>query len=337
MQLRDQLLNASPYLSDTVMVNAAEKEAVLPNSIVTEILAENPQSAKAENVLNKLNERTTPPNENEMAQIHANDTVLGHKESLESKVAFYRSEKVRNTSDLVRLYQKDTTVTNKLDSIESALANVNTPGSYYLQAFCRYGKHDSSGIITILNNVTSDFNLTSSEQNLHTYFNTYFDILLDLQSQNKSFAEIDTTQRTALNNMAANANGYVQTLARNLLLYNKTTVYHEPYILPDTTQTKSASVKSGNSNFNLWQSNNYFTLYPNPANQYITLEYTVDYNISKPVIEIVTLSGTRINSFRLTKHNGVKIIDLRDYRSGIYLVRLSNNGRTLQTERFVKY
>jgi len=46
MQLRSQLLNASPYLSDTVMVNAAKKEAVLPNSIVTEILTENPQSAK---------------------------------------------------------------------------------------------------------------------------------------------------------------------------------------------------------------------------------------------------------------------------------------------------
>ncbi|NOY49464.1 MAG: hypothetical protein GXO88_02700, partial [Chlorobi bacterium] len=38
MQLRDQLLGASPYLSDTVMVNSAAKEDVLPNSIITEVL-----------------------------------------------------------------------------------------------------------------------------------------------------------------------------------------------------------------------------------------------------------------------------------------------------------
>ena len=80
MQLRDELLSASPYLSDTVMVNAAEKEEVLPNSIVTEVLSANPQSAKAENVLSTLNARSNPPSDNQMAQIQANDTVLGAKE-----------------------------------------------------------------------------------------------------------------------------------------------------------------------------------------------------------------------------------------------------------------
>ncbi len=337
MQLRDELLSASPYLSDTVMVNAAEKEEVLPNSIVTEILSENPQSAKSDKVIDKLNERTTPPDNNQMAQIHANDTVLGQKESLESKMAFYRSEKVRNTSDLIRLFRKDTTFIHKLDSIIIALKNINSPTSYYLQAFCRYGKNDSTGVLNILNNVTSDFDLTTNEQNQHAYFETYFNILLDLQSKNKNFSQLDSTQYEVLNNIVSNTNGFPQALARNLLLYNNATAYHEPYLLVDTTQNKSAPVKSSNTGFSIWKGSNYFTLYPNPANQYITLEYNLRYNISNPVVEIVTLTGVHISTFRLAKQSGVIIIDLRAYLSGTYLLRLSNNNRTLQTAKFIKH
>ena len=125
-QLRDQLLDASPYLSDTVMVNAAEKEDVLPNSIITEVLTANPQSAKADNVLNTLNARNNPPSDNQMALIHANDTVLGNKEKLESKRSYYRGEKTRNVNELIRYFMADTSGAGMYDSIVNALSNVNT-------------------------------------------------------------------------------------------------------------------------------------------------------------------------------------------------------------------
>ena len=135
MQLRDQLLDASPYLSDTVMASAAAKEDVLPNSIVTEVLTANPQSAKADNVLNTLNARTNPPNDNEMAAIHANDTVIGHKESLESKLACYEGEKAKAVYDLARMYRNDTAIEAKSDSIEAALAQYPLTGFHVSAGF----------------------------------------------------------------------------------------------------------------------------------------------------------------------------------------------------------
>ncbi len=335
MQLRDQLLSASPYLSDTVMVNAAEKEAVLPNSIVIEILAENPQSAKAENVLNKLNERTTPPNNNEMALIHANDTVLGAKEKLESKEAYYASQKQQNVNDLVRLFMSDTTLTNVNDSIETALAHVSTPGSYYLQAFARYNKGDSTGVLNKLSDVTSDFDLNGYENDVHTGFEDYFKVILALQSEGKNVSEIDSTQKAVLYDIVQNAHGMVQALARNILIKTDGLVYNEPYLLPDTNTNKSAvAYLSNNSRF--WKIDNYFTLYPNPANNYITLEYKLELTAKKPVIEIYTLEGIHVNTFRLFNNQGVKIIDLRDYTPGTYLIRLSDNGKTLQSAKLVK-
>jgi hypothetical protein len=58
--------------------------------------------------------------------------------------------------------------------------------------------------------------------------------------------------------------------------------------------------------------------------------------VNKPVVEIFTLTGTHINTFRLPHCVGIKIIDTRAYKPGTYMVRLIDNGKTLQTAKFVK-
>lgn len=78
MEIRQELLDASPYLSDTVMISAAEKESVLPNSIITEVLIANPQSTKSDKVLDKLDERVEPPSGNQITKIQVNYSVSLH-------------------------------------------------------------------------------------------------------------------------------------------------------------------------------------------------------------------------------------------------------------------
>jgi len=337
MEVRQQLLNASPFLSDTVMVSAVEKEDVLPNSIVTEVLTANPQSAKSDKVLNKLNERDNPPNDNQMAVIHANDTVIGHKESLESQRDYYAAEKAEEVYRLIRMYAGDTAIQAKPDSIEAALGNIHTPASFYQQAFCRYNRGDSTGVIDVLNDIPSEFDLNGAQSAYHDYFEDYFNILLALQSEQKTFAEIDSTQKTVLYDIVNNTGGILQAYARNLLLiYKDGLEYHEPYIEIDTSTMKSAAVH--NPVFgNRWPQDVYFKLYPNPAKEYITLEYDMDYTAEDPVAEILTLRGEHIETFRLHGTQGVKIIDLRSWVPGTYLIKLSTNGKTLQNEKFVKF
>jgi len=336
MELRDELLAASPYLSDTVMVNAAEKEDVLPNSIITEVLTANPQSAKSDKVLTKLDERDNPPNENQMGQILANDSVIGHKESLESKLSYYTSEKARAVYDLSRLFMHDTTDLAIHDSIELARTNINSAASRYQQAFCRLNSNDSLGVINLLSNIPAEFDLDDTKSDYHDYFVDYFDVLFEMQTQNKTIIEIDSSQKATIHSIMDNTGGLLHAYARNILILTDGLVYHEPYLLSDTSSNKSATAKE-NAYSHFWDEENYFKLYPNPANGYITLEYKLDYGTSKPVVEVISVDGIHVSTFRLFNSTGIKIIDLRDWKCGTYILRLTSNGKMLQSAKFVKF
>ena len=80
-----------------------------------------------------------------------------------------------------------------------------------------------------------------------------------------------------------------------------------------------------------------FKIFPNPAREYISLEYNTDIGTAGAVIEIVDIQGKHIETFRLHDTRGVKVIDLRHWKTGTYIIRLSVNGKTLQSEKFVKY
>lgn len=336
MQLRDQLLDASPYLSDTVLANAAAKEEVLPNSIITEVLSSNPQSAKADNVLNALNARNNPPNDNEMAIIHANDTLMGAKEILESKKSFFSAQKQQNVNDLVRLIMQDMTITAVYDSIETILANISTPYSYYLQACTRYNRGDSTGVLNKLSEVTSDFSLNAYETTVHTGFEDYLNLMLTLKSENKDISEIDSVNKTAFYSIMQNSHDLPQAFARNILIKTDRFEYHEPYIFPDTTSTKSAMAIGYDYN-PFKKTGNNIKLYPNPANNYIAIEYIIPLNVDNSVIEIVSLTGTKMELMRLDKGVGQKIIDLRSYSPGTYIVRQYIDGKATYSEKFVKF
>ncbi len=336
MLLRDQLLASSPYLSDTVMVSAAEKEDVLPNSIITEVLTANPQSATASNVLSTLDSRSNPLSDIEMASIHANDTIMGAKEILESKQAFYTSSMQYAVNGLIRKYMSDSMLVDINDSIKTSISLINSPDSYYKQAFCNYNSGDSSEVLNTLAQVPSNFGLTTYQNDMHNGYEDYFDLLLELQNEGKSTTEVDSTQKNMLYSIMQNTNEILQAYCRNVLIITDGLVYHEPYLFPDTVSTKSIPVKKPNFGNSFLKSSDFLRLYPNPADEYLTIEYKVPYNSHKIIVEILTIDGHNIEVLTLNREWGEKIIDLRNFKRGTYLIRLWADGSVIETRKFIK-
>jgi hypothetical protein len=318
------------------MVSAVEKEEVLPNSILTEVLISNPQSAKSEKVLNKLNERQNPPSDNQMSLIHENDTIMGHKEKLESGRAHYSSLQQQAVGQLVRLYMADSMQEGLADSIDQALTFIQTPSSMYKQAFCRFKKGDSLGVFNMLNSIPSEFELTQTETELQNDYEDYFELLLQLKQQNKKIDEIDSLQKNLLYTILESGTYQLLAYCRNILIQVDSLGYNEPYLFPDLDEDKSSEVIHPTSIYNNDNIENqqYFKLYPNPAKEYITLEYSLETETG--TFEIFTINSIRKQTTSLSSRQGIKTIDLRGLENGVYLIKLLSKDKLLQTEKFVK-
>ncbi|MFP4555807.1 MAG: T9SS type A sorting domain-containing protein, partial [Bacteroidales bacterium] len=77
---------------------------------------------------------------------------------------------------------------------------------------------------------------------------------------------------------------------------------------------------------------NAVTLYPNPANDYIMLDYSNEFN-KEIELKIFSINGALVNSHRITKNNRVSIKNLS---AGIYIVQLIHDRTVVGSVRFVK-
>lgn len=86
----------------------------------------------------------------------------------------------------------------------------------------------------------------------------------------------------------------------------------------------------GNTSINTNITKNIFQLYPNPSTDQITVLYS---SKNQPFsYEIYDVAGNKVESNKLVP---TKIISLKKYQSGIYLVKISN-GKEASIEKVVK-
>ena len=90
LETRQELLNESPYLSDTVMKQAIYQENVLPNAMIRDVLVANPQSAKSVEMMNMLDMRLYPMPQYMKDEILQGKNILSAKDQIESQISMQK-------------------------------------------------------------------------------------------------------------------------------------------------------------------------------------------------------------------------------------------------------
>ena len=334
VDLRDDLINASPYLSDSVMISAIEKENVLTEPIITEILIANPQSAKSDSIQQALDNRFNQLSDDQRTDIDQGWFVSGAKESLESNLVFYKSQREKALNNIIRIFRTDTNCFAPTDSIISVLAQENSLRSQYDLAFEYYKLFDTTNAFAVLNAIPSNYSLGSSELIENQQYISCMNFLIQLNNNNKSMFEIDSIGKQFLYDLLDDSKGHLKALVRNILINIDTLIYQEPYILPgDSLKSNKVKRIPIRKSYN----QDYFSIYPNPAGSYVIIEYTLkkEENITKGKIRFIDNKGTVVKAVSLSKPNNYLVVRIDDLPNGVYYCNFVINEIDSQTKKLI--
>jgi hypothetical protein len=334
MAIRQQLLNESPYLSDTTLKQAIAKENVLPNVMVRDILVANPQSAKRNYVLEEINNRFDPMPDYLMAEIMAGEEVVGAKENLESQIEFWRNIKQRAFNGLICQWMNDTNLINPIDSVLSLYNSENTLESQYRLAFCYLDINNITEAVNKITSIPQNYSLSNMETAIQGAYIDYFTIIQNRFSTNGCMTPLDSSQIASLFQIMEAEYPIISVYARGTLIKEGVIDFNEKVNFPDNTALQNFFI---NNDEERNSRKNYFDIYPNPASYYTIVYLNTDELNTTSVLKIFDMNGRMLNSYILNSIETEVILDLDYLPNGVYNLILINQGRVLDFQRMIKF
>jgi len=329
--LRNELLAESPNLSAAVMVSATNKENVLGKVMITEILSSNPQAAKSDTVQLSLNERINQLSNNQRAEIDKGWFTIGLKESLESQLSKYRNKRENAYNNVIRYYRLDTLSQKPADSIIMLMENGSNLRKEYSIAFEYFNANDSLNTMNTLNNITTEYNLTDEQVNQHELYDNYFEILFSLKRQNKNVLNADSSTIAGIISINNEATGRLKIFTRNILIILDSLQYNEPYYFANSN--KNSKRRRFRKTENMQES--IFSLYPNPAYDYIIVEYIIKKSYSEVCFQIIDINGLIHKQVNIQSDKNYSVIPINDLTNGLYICRFVVDNTLVSSQKFV--
>lgn len=336
------IMQKSPYLSSEAIGEAINKENVLPNAMIRDIMVANPHSAKENELLIAIDERVTPMPDNMKAQIWEGIDLTSALEELESIRAYYAQKADKNHRLLMQYYITDTlNVPASKQALTELLELGIKPEAYYQLAFMHLEDGNYTLGEQLLNTVSNVFDLNSFQSEELTSLQEYFNIRKQMYQNGQFLGTISEEQLAALLNIAETGQGIGRGYARNIL--NMYGLWDYPDMgdeglktsLTDDTWQLSAKAVEYERLKNVSTENMYLTIAPNPAKDYITVKLTTEVIYKNTYLQINSADGKLINQIPMTKNLGETIIDVSKLVPGAYTLVLINGKNLLDRTKFV--
>jgi hypothetical protein len=193
------------------------------------------------------------------------------------------------------------------------------------QAWILFEHGGSSIAINRMHAIPNEISLTENEET------EYFEQLSFMQwlIQHPTISQVHFED---LSNFVESASLSVSAAARSLMIVNELTDYQEPYLVPDltkSTEVKKTKAKPAADKSNL------IKVYPNPANEFITVEYNADSAENHLMISVIDEKGRLVYNTNLLRRIDQIIIDTRTFNSGNYFIRLVSGNKSVSSANFI--
>ncbi|MCX6269749.1 MAG: T9SS type A sorting domain-containing protein [Bacteroidetes bacterium] len=319
-QLRENLMSLSPFLSNTVLISSIQKENVLPNAMIRDILVSNPQSAKSGTVLNELDYRSVPMPDYMFDQILDGQYISGAQENMKAKQHHYNNAAYLPWSNLYRIFNNDTVNASSSDSLDNLLTTSNFLGSKYQLSLRKLFQGDTILAFQIFDQIPAIFTLNEHQLTEHGYYQEYSSVLSRLLHQDSVYSLPDSSQQELLFYLLDHSTDLPGVYSRNLLIHNGLLQYEEPITINHISKSKRnrnrMPVQSDGSNF--------LKVFPNPAKDYVVAEIHIPGIINNPYLSVFDMSGRTLKTIPLSNPDDQIVISLKGLSQGVYILTLTN-------------
>jgi hypothetical protein len=324
-ELRAGLLGKSPHLSMEVLKAAADKTDVLPENVIFEIMAANPDELKKEELIKYLEDKSNPLPEymiDILKQVAMGST---YKTALQRQMAHYSQEKTLAAHNIIRSLLNDTVsdndeLRNWLDNIGGKRADEQIIASYMSES-------NFANALSLANMMPALYNYTGNDLVEHTYYTDMLALQMSLAQQQRTIFDLNSTEIANLLFIADNSTGTAGTQARGIL------EYAYGYIYCNCIDADEPGLKS-RDHFNAATldklSGIEITVRPNPAKEWAVFSYTLPNDHSLGVIKISDASGKEVTSIPISGREGQQIWDTQTVKPGVYYYTLSSAGFSKQ-------
>ncbi|NCA77953.1 MAG: T9SS type A sorting domain-containing protein [Alphaproteobacteria bacterium] len=331
-ELYQNLMTASPYLSDTVVKASIKKEDVLPNAMIRDIMVANPQSAKSEELLTTLDNRMVPMPDSMWVEILQGIDIVGAKERLEDELAGWLQRRDLHFNALAFQYLTDTVNSWASDSLIALYQSDNRLSSRYwlVQYYLDHSKFSQA--TAILQNIPSEFELNDQQEFSHQHIVSLVNLLPRLFADTMGFLIPDSSTCIILEEIANEETCFPGAWARNVLISCNLLDYQEPILFE--SNYKSSGRKYSHFSKTVRQTPEFF-VFPNPAKDFVIL---CTRNISSEhsaILTIIDMQGRQVGSIVLSLKAGQQVVPLRDMPSGTYVFKVFFDNTQMSTVKVV--
>jgi len=323
-EVYQDLMNASPYLSDTVLKTSIYKEEVLPDVMIRDIMVANPHSAKDDNILTALDNRQNPMADSLWYDILEGRDSVSAKEILESELSSWQQKRDLYFNKLIELYRSDTLHLWAVDSLIAFLGDNNTLKAKYSLILWYVEQRQFPEADNVLQEIPSNYDLSTQEAIEHQKFTLLLPVLEQLSIDSVGFLCPDSTQKATLFQIISDYDDLPGNFSRNILINNGLLTYQEPIVTDPT-------LKSTKRFHNLRKTpvdKSFIKVFPNPCRDYIIVEY-----LNKPenfggVFELYDITGKKLLTKTLYQGYDQLLISMLDLEKGMYYLYVKDtNGR----------
>ena len=327
-QIYNDLMAQAPYVSDSVMGSAVEKENVLADAMIRDIMVANPESAGNDELIDKLGQRNNPPPAYMMGQILQGRSLVSVYGELLSSLARYRKTESWAREGLKRFYLTDTVnQPASAGSLKAVLATEGNPWAMYRLAFVYLQEGNTQQGLDVLNSIPGTYNLSAEELQEYNDMKTLFDICMEANLNRPDSAAV-----SGLLTLASPGTNLAGAYARNILLNVGEYVYSEPILLPD--EYKSAGTLRYEGYLKAAGEVKYLEVYPNPAAGNVILSWKLQGQNGPLRISIASVSGDRVMDFTLQSQEDKLVVNTSGMKPGVYAAGLYAGDKLLDSIKF---